>query len=1111
MIETRLRRLCLVVVPVMILLAGSIFFVGYLYTSNETSKIEAEARKQLLTIADVKRDDIVKWRSERLGDGCVLSSVPMLMDFLDDSPEKGKVNHGTIRALLSTVKDSFGYEAVLIADSNGNTRLALPEGKEVCKESFSFVKNRDLPLEPFIADFYTCAASRENHLEVVVPVWKGQEKATLLGVLVLRIDLYKQLYPLIETWPVSSATAETFMVRQNKHEILYLSELKNKPNAALSFRVPLNTPNLPAAAVLGGHEGIVEGVDYRGVPVVAAGLRIPGSPWHLISKIDKDEAYLSIKENRNRAVVWGSLALLFVGTGFSLVLMRQNAAYYREQYLAESERLELAERYIEKVKEKEIAEARLKESEENYRTIFENTGTALAISDEHGDILLANREFEILSGYSQQELSEKMNWQGFLGLDAVDKIRDLPWDARSLQGSNEFEFKNKAGQTRLTEIRVNAFPNSSQYIVSLSDITERKRAEQAVRASEEKFSTVFYSNPAIMCISTLARGVYSDVNETFCRFTGYAREELIGKSALDLGLWVDPSERERMLGTLDRSHIVRDQALRWRKKTGEILNGILFTDILSDDGEPRLMSTIIDVSELQETRVALSSSEAKYRELVQNANSMILKFDTRGRITFINEYAQQFFGFAEDDILGRSAIGTIVPETETGGRDLKEMMADLFKNHDNYPSSENENICRDGKRVWVSWTNKAILDKDGALTGLLCIGGDITEKKNLEQQYRHALKMEAVGRLAGGVAHDFNNILGIIIGFCDLAALGSEKEEILGNIGEIKQAASRAATLVRQLLAFSRKQVVSPRILNLNTILKDIDKILRRTIGEDVAVATILSPDIYTVKVDPAQAEQVMLNLAINARDAMPEGGKLTIETANVYLDDAYCLRHADVAPGKYVMLAMSDTGTGISDEVKSRIFEPFFTTKGVGKGTGLGLASVYGMVKQSGGHIWWYSEVGRGTTFKIYLPASAETEEEVDNVTGQPAHCGGSETILVVEDDAKLRKVIRMTLKAVGYRVLEAQDGEEAFGIVSSCEGPIHLIITDVIMPKMTGRQLEMSVKDSKPEIKFLFMSGYTANAIVHHGVLDDGIAFLPKPFSTRELAARVRTELDR
>jgi len=418
---------------------------------------------------------------------------------------------------------------------------------------------------------------------------------------------------------------------------------------------------------------------------------------------------------------------------------------------------------------------------------------------------------------------------------------------------------------------------------------------------------------------------------------------------------------------------------------------------------------------------------------------------------------------------------------------------------------------QDGRLLTVQLSVRAVRNADRRVEYYETFVRDVTEQRRLQQQLVQSQKMEAVGRLAGGIAHDFNNLLTVITTYCDLLLedLGREdpKRE---DVEQVRKAAEGATALTRQLLAFSRQQVLEPKVVSMSAVVSGVEKMLRRVIGEDVDLATRLDPDVGSVKADVGQLEQVLMNLAVNARDAMPTGGKLTIETGNAEHDPDYAREHEATAVRRFVMLAVSDNGIGMDDATKARIFEPFFTTKEPGKGTGLGLATVYGIVKQSGGFIWVYSEPGRGTTFKIYLPrVDAPAEAGAAATPGDLPR--GTETVLIVEDAAPVRAVMRHVLERQGYAVLEASNGAAALELVAGHPGPIHLLLTDVIMPGLSGRQLADRLTALRSDTRVLYASGYTDDAVVRHGVLESGIAYLQKPFTTESLARKVREVLDR
>jgi signal transduction histidine kinase len=440
---------------------------------------------------------------------------------------------------------------------------------------------------------------------------------------------------------------------------------------------------------------------------------------------------------------------------------------------------------------------------------------------------------------------------------------------------------------------------------------------------------------------------------------------------------------------------------------------------------------------------------------------------------------------------------------------LQGVFGELIKSeaHAHY---ENPIVTKKGEERLIAWNNNVRRDAQGRPTGTLSIGEDITERQRLEQQLRQAQKMEAIGRLAGGVAHDFNNVLTAIFGYTDLMSEDLPPDSPMRHdIAEVRKAAQRAAGLTRQLLAFSRQQVLEPVVLNANELIEDFEKMLGRMIGEDVELRLTLARDLGNVRADPGQVQQVLMNLVVNARDAMPTGGKLLIETANADLTQHYVDMHQPVVPGQYVMLAVTDTGVGMNADIKTRIFEPFFTTKEKGKGTGLGLSTVYGIVKQSGGYVWVYSEPGRGTTFKIYLPR-VDAPTQPPSAPREATRLTGTETILIAEDDEILRRLTKGLLEKAGYRVLDAENATVALAAARAHPGPIHLLLADVVMPGGSGRELARQLAEFRPDTKVLYVSGYTDDAIVHHGMLEPGLDFLPKPFTPAALARKVRDVLD-
>jgi PAS domain S-box-containing protein len=647
--------------------------------------------------------------------------------------------------------------------------------------------------------------------------------------------------------------------------------------------------------------------------------------------------------------------------------------------------------------------------------------------------------------------------------------------------------------------------------ILVSEITERKRVEEQLRQQLDFTETI---------TDSLGEGVYAldaggrltFMNSAAESALGWTEDELLGQKIHEIIHFQhadgtnSPAEECPLLGVLNSGKTIQIEGDVFTRRDGSLFPvSYNSSPIISGVQIAGAVLAFHDITERKRAEEELLQSEQRYRLLFERNPQPMWVFDLE-TLAFleVNVAAIHHYGYSREEFLTLT-IKDIRPQ-----EDVPNLLANVSRiTSQHEEASIWKHRKKDGTIIDVEITAHELTFYGRPAQMVLAY--DVTERRVLEEQLRQSQKMEAVGQLAGGVAHDFNNLLTVITGYSDLTLRRLDNESpFRSSLEEIKKAGERAASLTRQLLAFSRKQVLQPKVLQLNAVVADVDKMLRRLIGEDIDALTLLEPSLGQIKADPGQIEQVILNLAVNARDAMPQGGKLTIETANVYLDNQYARRHTAIQPGHYVMLAVSDTGCGIDPETQVRMFEPFFTTKEQGKGTGLGLSTVYGIVKQSGGHLWVYSEVGKGTTFKIYLPrvdGGTESDEARDTPTELPQ---GRETVLLAEDEEPVRQMIRIILEMGGYRVLEASGGEEALTLYEQHEGQIDLIMTDVVMPGISGRELAQSLETLHPDIRVLYMSGYTDDAIVRHGLLDQEIAFLQKPFTPDALMRKVREVLD-
>ncbi|HEU5219313.1 MAG TPA: PAS domain S-box protein, partial [Gemmatimonadales bacterium] len=762
--------------------------------------------------------------------------------------------------------------------------------------------------------------------------------------------------------------------------------------------------------------------------------------------------------------------------------------------------------------------ARSTEMIRNLTMAVDQSPAVIFITDPHGTIEYVNARFTEITGYSPAE-AVGANPRLLKSGNTPPETYHALWKRLREGGVWRGEIQNRRKNGALYWDAATISPIRDEkgivthFLAIQQDITERKRIERDLLDREERFRELAENISEVFYIVDADFRETLYVNPAYEKLWGMPRSTIYEQPMSFLAP-IHEEDRPRLLANIARVRAGEDPgSLEFRilPRDGREMRWVLShaVPVCNDQGEVyRIAGFALDITDRRRAQEALLTNERRLRALFETVSMIVLVLDADGNIEYLNPFALTLTGYSLTEVLGRSWFELFLPESirsQTYG-----VFHDLM-DHNRHIHNKNVIATRTGELRNIAWHNTVLRDEQGRSSGTLSVGEDVTEYARLEEQYLQAQKMEAVGRLAGGVAHDFNNLLTIIMSYGELLWDGlPDADPRHEDVAAILKAAGAAAGLTRQLLAFSRQQVIHPRPVKLEDVVAESGRLLARVIGEDIELHFTLGTDPSTVLIDPGQLEQVIMNLVVNARDAMPGGGRLTIETSVTDLDEDYARTHWPAIAGRYAVLAVSDTGVGMTEEVRARIFEPFFTTKEAGKGTGLGLSTVYGIIKQSAGSIWVYSEPGRGTTFKIHLPLVNQASSPLIHhpVPGEIPR--GVETILLVEDSAAVRAVARRILERFGYTVLEALSGQSALDLASKRAGSIDLLLTDVVMPEMSGRELTDRFKDIRPATRILYMSGYTDDAVVRHGILDTGVAYLQKPFTPEEMARKVRQVLD-
>jgi PAS domain S-box-containing protein len=967
---------------------------GFGYYRIQERQERAEVWENLGAVADLKIRQLADWRQSKLNEGLLLAEDLYLNQGISQwlADPSRPLPEGVQARLRSIVaRRSFADISIMNGQGKGLWTLnklvgtAHPEALETLTKSLADGKVRLTPLHR--------SEDLAPHLSLVVPV-EASDNQSRQACLVLLFLAEDYLYPLIQSWPSPSASAETLLVQKEGNEVVFLNDLRHQKDTALKLRYPLDSPDLPAAMAVRGQTGVVEGVDYRGVPVLSVLGKVPGTRWFLVSKMDKAEAYAGWRVRST--LISGFIVAMLLGLVGLLVMfwLRSDKNHFLERF-----RLEAARRL----------------EQERYKVMLMSVGDGVICTDSEGNLEVMNAVAENLTGWKADEAKGKPLETVFPIFNETTRavvenpVRRVMREGLIVGLANHTVLVSKNGSERpIADSGAPIRREDGQItgaVLVFRDQTADRDAAQALQRERDNLGAIMAASPVGILV-----------------FTSKAKVRLANPSV------------ERLFG--------KEFNANWEISCGEFISCVNRAEHPQGCGHS---SNCADCALLRSIKTVIAEGRGQGHQDAQICRTCGLSHGVR------------WIRFSMEPVFINGTLHVLAALEDITGHKAAE-----------------------------------------------------AERELLHAQLLQAQKMEAVGRLAGGVAHDFNNILGVILGNAEMALDALPPGSVLRQeLDEIVKAAKRSEELTRRLLAFARKQTASPKVLDLNHTVGGMLRMLSRLIGEDIDISLDRAEGLWPVRMDPSQLDQVLANLVVNARDAIEGVGKVTIETANTVFDEAYCAEHRGFVPGDFVMLAVSDSGRGMTADIKQHLFEPFFTTKEVGKGTGLGLATVYGIIKQNDGFINVYSEPGEGTTFRLYFPRVVGEAAEVIARKASPELVGGQETILLVEDEKAILELGKRLLEKLGYKVLMADGPLAALSLAANRAQHIDLLITDVVMPDMNGKVLAEKLALLRPNLPCLYMSGYTANAIAHRGVLDHGLHFIQKPFSSSELAQKVREAL--
>ncbi|HHW87245.1 MAG TPA: GAF domain-containing protein [Chloroflexi bacterium] len=1117
--RTLIAVLTIFVLGLALLIVGGIA----LYQSQEES-VRVQIERELDSVAHLKIDQIAEWRQRRLREGEEITARPLLMELLRQelrTPAAG--DDAILPAELRALQAHDEYADVMLVDTAGKILFSATgsQGRVEQDGALALALQTNAPV---LTDLHAGPSITTPHISTLAPIL--DRDGAPLGALVLVTDVRQFLYPLIQSWPVPNDTAETLLVRREGDEVLFLNDLRHRADTALMFRVPLSATEIAAVRAVQGEEGVVYAKDYRGKDIIAALRAVPDSPWFLVAKIDvaEVEAGWQGRAAMLALLLFGALGLL--GSLAMIVLQYQRRRHVQQLYEAE-----LA-RHAEELR---------------YAVTLHSIGEGVIATDARGNITLLNPVAEALTGWPQAEASGRPCNEVFTIIDeeslapVANPVEVVLRERRIVALGNHTLLRDRHGAIR--PIADAASPilaangDMLGVVLVFRDQSAERAAKRALEQSEARLRAMLAAIPdLIFRIDHEYRFLDFQVSDPARLMV--PPEQFLGKRTFE----VLPTEiAEGGARAVDRA--LSSGVMQVYEYTLDLPEGrAWFEQRIAPISATEVIAITRDVSDIRRNE-AMMQARLRLLEFANDHPLSDLLTKTLDEVSALVNSPIGFYHFVEPDqrtlSLQAWSTRTLREFCTAEGKELHDAIdragvwADAVRQrqpiiHDNYVSPPNHRgtpaghvlltrelvvpILRQDQVVAVLGVgNKpaAYTASDVALVSYLAdVAWEIVQRKRVEEA--QAQKLETIGQLAGGVAHDFNNMLAVILMRSEMALQEvSPASPLYRHLNEIHSTGQRSAELTRKLLGFARKQMIAPRVLDLNDVIAGMLRMLQRLIGENIDLQWLPGSALWPIKMDPSQIDQILVNLCVNARDAIADTGVIKIQTENIQIDEGYAALHPPLMAGNYVMLTIADNGSGMSPEVLSHVFEPFFTTKEVGRGTGLGLATVYGIVQQNHGHILVYSEQNFGTTFKLFFPSEDAASLDAAALLRVETPRGHGERVLVVEDELPVLEMSAESLRTLGYTVWTAATPAAALSLASAQPDAIDLLITDVIMPEMNGSDLAQRIAQSQPGVKCLYMSGYPANFVTQRGVLETGVHFISKPFTLHQLAVAVRHAL--